>query len=127
MRHCLSSKNRGLHYRSDFKLTKEGWVVVVWLDSDWAQWKGSRRSRTGYLIFLNGNLIAYGSVLQSSVALSSTEAEYMALSYVTRMLLWILNIINAIPGQFVVTPIKVHMDNKPAINLANNHAASKYT
>ena len=49
----------------------------------------------------------------------------MALSYVTRMLLWILNMIQTVPGQFVVTPIKVHMDNKPAINLVNNHVVSK--
>ena len=93
MRHCKVSMDRGLHYKSTFKLSKDGWIIVAWLDSDWARWKGTRRSRTGYLIFLNGKLIAFGSTLQRSVALSSAEAEYMALSYVTRMLLWILNMI----------------------------------
>ena len=72
-------------------------------------------------------LIAFGSKLQSSVALSSAEAEYMALSHIIKELLWILNIMQAIPGQFVRLPIPIYIDNKPCINLANDHAASKYT
>ena len=97
------------------------------VDSDWANWKGSRRSRTGWLIYLNGNLIDFGSKLQPSVAMSSAEAEYMALAHIIKRLLWLLNILEAIPGQFVERPIKVYEDNKPCISLADQHAASKYT
>ena len=82
---------------------------------------------TDYLIFLNGMLITFGNTLQPSVSLSSAETEYMALTSVTRILLWILNTIQTVTGQFVVTPIKVNMDNKPDINLVNNHVVSKYT
>jgi hypothetical protein len=76
---------------------------------------------------LNGDLICFGSKLQSAVARSSAEAEYMALAMVVSMLLWLVNIIEAIPGQFIRRPIPIFEDNKPCINLADNHAAAKYT
>ena len=127
MRHAKKTMRYGLHFRSLFKFIKAPWIIKARWDSDWATWKGSRRSRTGWLIWLNMCLIAFGSKLQPSIALSSAEAEYMALSHVIRILLWILNIIRGIPGQFVQLPIDVCGDNKPAICLANNHAASKFT
>ena len=46
---------------------------------------------------------------------------------IVRMMLWLLNILESIPGQFVRRPIPIYEDNKPCINLANNHAAAKYT
>ena len=127
MRHCKTTKHFGLLYSSTGKHFREPWEVSGHVDSDWAAWKASRRSRTGYLIYLNKCLIAFGSKLQSAVATSSAEAEYMALALITKILLWLINMIEAIPGQFIRKPIKVYEDNKPCINLANNHAASKFT
>ena len=46
------------------------------------------------------------------------------MSYVTRLLLWIVNIIEAIPGQFVKRPVMVYEDEKPCINLTNSHTTS---
>ena len=51
----------------------------------------------------------------------------MTLSLITRILLWIVHMIENIPDQFVRRPIIVYEDNKPCINLADNHSASKYT
>ena len=127
MRHCKDSKHFGLLYTSTNKGFRDPWILSAHVDSDWATWKASRRSRTGYLIYLGKCLLAFGSKLQSAVAMSSAEAEYMALSHVIRVLLWIVNMIEGIPGQFVRRPILVYEDNKPCINLANNHAASKFT
>ena len=127
IRYCKRTMHHGLLYTSTYKSIEDPWTISAHVDSDWAAWKATRRSRTGYLILLCNCLIAFGSKLQPAVALSSAEAEYMALSYVTRLLLWIVNMIEAIPGQHVKRPIIVHEDNKPCINLANNHAASKYT
>ena len=73
--------------------------------------------------YSNYKLISFGSKLQSAVVLSSADAEYIALSLVTRILLWMLNIIESIPGQFVQRPILVREDNQPCINLASNHTA----
>ena len=71
-------------------------------------------------------LIAFGSRLQSAVALNSVEAEYVTLAQIVKILLWIINIIEGIPGQFVRRPVPIHVDNKSAINLVDNHAASKF-
>ena len=127
MRYCKLTKHHGLVYTSSHKQFREPWTLSGHVDSDWATWKATRRSRAGWLIYLNRNLIAYGSKLQSAVALSSAEAEYMALSQIIKILLWVIHIIEDIPGQFVRRPVYVHVDNKPAINLADNHAASKFT
>lgn len=51
----------------------------------------------------------------------------MALAHVVKLLLWLVHIIEGIPGQFVRRPIPIHEDNKPTIQLANIHAASKFT
>ena len=72
-------------------------------------------------------LINFGSKLQPSVTLSSAEAEYMALARIVREILWLLHLVESISGQFVSKSIPIFIDNKPSINLANNHAASKYT
>ena len=127
MRYCKQTMQFGLLYTSTYKKLRDPWVLSGHVDSDWASWKASRRSRTGYLIYLGNCLIAFGSKLQPAVALSSAEAEYMALSLITRILLWIINMIENMPGQFVKRPVFVYEDNKPCINLADNYAASKYT
>ena len=127
MRHISYTPDHGLLFTSTGKLPSDPWDVKGYVDSDWANCKATRRSRTGWLIRLNGDLICFGSKLQSAVVQSSAEAEYMALSMIIRMLLWLINIIECIPGQFVRRPIPIYEDNKPCINLADNHAAAKYT
>ena len=49
-------------------------------DSDWAGAKDERRSIAGYCVYLNGCLISWKSRGQKLVTLSSTEAEYVAVS-----------------------------------------------
>ena len=127
MRYCGHSKHYGLFYASSHKKFHDPWDMRGHADSDWASWKGSRRSRSGWLIYLNGMLIEFGSRLQSAVALSSAEAEYMALAQIIKIMLWIVRMIESIPGQFVRRPIPIFEDNKPCINLADCHAASKFT
>src|SRR5210317_1555952 len=54
--------------------------LTTYADSDYATNKDNRTSVTGYLIFFRDALIAWESKLQDAVTLSSTEAEYTALS-----------------------------------------------
>jgi len=61
-------------------------------DSDWGRDPDKRRSVSGYLMFLNGSLISWGSRRQQSVALSSMEAEYMALCLATQEAVWLIEI-----------------------------------
>ena len=127
MRYCKLTREHGLVYTSSRKRFRDPWIIVAYADSDWATWKWTRRSRMGWLIYVNGNLLDFDSKLQSSVALRSCEAEYMSISNIVKILLWIVNIIESIPGQFVRRPITIYEDNQSAINLASNHAVSKFT
>jgi hypothetical protein len=59
--------------------------VVVWSDSDYASdIGGERRSRTGYVFVLNCAAVSFKSQRQQTVALSTAEAEYMALTAATQ-------------------------------------------
>jgi transposase InsO family protein len=57
-------------------------------DSDWAGCLETRRSTSGCLVRFNGDVISWMSRRQKTVALSSAEAEYMALSEVTKEIIW---------------------------------------
>ena len=68
------------------------WTIVAYSDSDFAGDKEKRHSITGYIIFVCGVPVAWKSRGQKSVTLSSTEAEYVALSETTCEILFIKQI-----------------------------------
>ncbi|KAI5674225.1 hypothetical protein M9H77_14589 [Catharanthus roseus] len=73
LRYLNGTLDWGLHYHnwSDFEL-------IRFVDSDFAGDKDGRRSTTSYFFTLAGNCISWKSQLQPVVALSTTEAEYIA-------------------------------------------------
>lgn len=66
------------------KYEKEDSPLTAYVDSDWAGDASDRKSCTGYVMQLAGSPISWKSKKQRSVALSTMEAEYMALSEVIR-------------------------------------------
>ena len=67
-------------------------IAVAYADSDWATCIKTRRSFSGICIQLAGGTIAYKTKFQPTVALSSTEAEFMAACDVGRMSLFVRSI-----------------------------------
>ena len=65
MRNVSSTSDYGLLFTSSGKLSTEPWDIRGDIDSDWVNCKVIRRSRTGWLIYLNNDLICFGSKLQS--------------------------------------------------------------
>ena len=63
--------------------------LICYADASWANDLDTRRSTTGYLFKLNGNLVSWKSQRQPTVALSSTEAEYMSLAAATQEAIWL--------------------------------------
>ncbi len=63
-----------------FNKAKMSDSVVGYVDSDFAGDLDKRRSLTCYLFTLSGSAISWKATLQARVALSITEAEYMALT-----------------------------------------------
>ena len=70
--------------------------LVGYCDSDWAGDKVDRKSITGYVYMLGNTAITWKSTKQQTVALSSTEAEYMALGDAVKELLWLTQLLKHI-------------------------------
>jgi len=71
-------------------------LLVAYSDSDWGQDHEHRKSTTGYFIMLAQGITSWLSRKQKSVTLSSTEAEYMALSDCSCQLVWTSNLLSEI-------------------------------
>ena len=114
----------------DQKITyKRGCSVLTgFSDADWAGDLDSRRSTTGFVFMLNGGPVSWQSKTQQSVALSTLEAEYMAMSETTKECIWLRALIGDLGfEQKEKTSIKV--DNQSALSLAENpefHTRSKH-
>jgi hypothetical protein len=92
-------------------------TLSAYSDSDWAGDLDERRSRSGYLILLNNSSIIWCSKLQVSVALSSTEAEYVALSLASRDVVWLRSLLSEMGfSQGIST--KIYEDNQSCIKIA---------
>lgn len=110
---------------SDFK-------VRGYCDSDYASDLDKSRSTTGYVYTVGGNTVSWRSSLQKVVALSTTEAEYMALSDAVREGIWLKGICKELKLSDEV--FEIHCDSQSAIYLAKNfvyrektkHIATKY-
>lgn len=70
--------------------------IKAFSDSDWASCPSTRRSTTGFVIFLRDSLISWQTKKQHTVARSSAEAEYRALAYTSCEITWITNLLKEI-------------------------------
>ena len=121
----MDTKQRVLSF--DLKEQEGGqWTLKVFSGSDLARAKDDRRSITGYCIYLNYCLISWKSRGQNHVTLSSTEAEYVALSEVCIDIRFIKMIMEFLELE-IERPVKVHCDNAGAIFMGNNTKQSVRT
>lgn len=97
-------------------------------DADWAGDKDTRRSTTGYVFSLAGGAVSWRSRLQPTVALSSTEAEYRAITEAGQELIWLRNMMARFGYEDKKATI-LHSDNLGAIHLTNKsvfHGRTKH-
>ncbi|XP_060190847.1 uncharacterized mitochondrial protein AtMg00810-like [Lycium barbarum] len=99
-----------------------------YLDADWGGCPTTRRSNTGYSIYLGANYISWASKKQSTVARSSAEAEYRALASTATEMTWITYILHDIGVYIQRVPI-LYCDNLSALYMTVNpvmHARTKH-
>jgi hypothetical protein len=112
----LDTRNYSLVLKPHF----EGpWKLRAFSDSDFGSDRDTRRSITGYIIFAGNVPIVWRSRAQRNVTLSSTEAEYVAVSEVCTELMFARQVLEFV-GIKIALPIVVNVDNVGAIFLANN-------
>uniref|UniRef100_A0A2N9F8B2 Integrase catalytic domain-containing protein n=1 Tax=Fagus sylvatica TaxID=28930 RepID=A0A2N9F8B2_FAGSY len=101
--------------------------VVGYVDADYAGEVDDRRSTTGYVFTLSGGPICWKSTLQSIVAMSTTEAEYMAVAEAAKEALWLNGLVKELGLN--QGGVQMHCDSQSAIYLAKNqvyHARTKH-
>ena len=114
----------------DIKLwyEKDAKGVTGYADADWGNCKIDRRSYSGYVFVLSGAAISWCSRKQRTVALSSTEAEYMCVTEAAKEAICIFNLLKELKRK-ESSEIIIYNDNQSAEKLAKNpvyHARSKH-
>ncbi len=97
-------------------------------DADWASDKLTRKSTTGYVVLAAGGPIAWQSKIQTTVATSSMESEYMAMYAAIQELVWLRGVLMEI-GLPIMEPTPLFIDSQSAQDLAMNpvaHQRSKH-
>nr|GEX90102.1 hypothetical protein [Tanacetum cinerariifolium] len=114
--------NRGLWYPKDSSV-----ALTAFADADHAGCQDTRRSTSESVQFLGERLISWSSKRQKSAAISSTKAEYIALSGCCAQILWMRSQLS--DYGLVFNKIPMYCDNKSAITLCCNnvqHSHSKH-
>nr|GEX44810.1 retrovirus-related Pol polyprotein from transposon TNT 1-94 [Tanacetum cinerariifolium] len=121
-RYLKGTIHMGLWYLKDI-----GFALTAFADADYAGCQDTRRSTSGSAQFLEGRLISWSSKKQKSTAISTTEAEYIALSGCCAQILWMRSQLKDYGFNFYKIPM--YCDNQSAIALCCNsvqHSRSKH-
>lgn len=111
LRYIQDTKELGLHFPKEEKSVP----LIGYADADWAG-NADRKSVSGFLFKVLGSTVSWTTKKQSSVALSSTEAEYVALATAATELIWLKGLLGEL-GIDCPEPITVFEDNQACIHL----------
>lgn len=93
--------------------------VIGYADADWATDLSDRKSVSGYMFKVYGCTVSWCSKKQQTVATSSSEAEYIALSMASTEALWIRGVLEDL-REISGYAVKIFEDNKGCIGMSNN-------
>ena len=118
-----------LDYGLQFEAIGNGKISLTgYADADWGGDLINRKSTSGYAFKLGSSTISWRSKRQSVVALSSTEAEYVALCMASQEAIWLRNLLDNMNFKQEESTV-IYEDNQGAIALAKNpknHSRAKH-
>ncbi|RVW65725.1 Retrovirus-related Pol polyprotein from transposon RE1 [Vitis vinifera] len=123
LRYLRGTMQDGLLFSPSSNLTIEGFT-----DADWGAHLDDRRSSSGYLVYLGGNLVSWSSTKQKVVSRSSAESEYRGLVFATVEIIWMQALLQELCVPIPAIPL-LWYDNISAYHMAKNpvfHARTKH-
>eukprot|EP00268_Persea_americana_P019113 TRINITY_DN19787_c0_g1_i12.p1 TRINITY_DN19787_c0_g1~~TRINITY_DN19787_c0_g1_i12.p1 ORF type:complete len:193 (+),score=26.21 TRINITY_DN19787_c0_g1_i12:608-1186(+) len=124
LRYIVGTVDVGLVFQRDDSI---GQHVVGYVDSDYVGDLDKRRSTTGYVFTLVRGSVSWRSTLQSTIALLTIEAKYMAVAEAIKDAIWLQGLLDSM-GIFQ-EHMDVHCDSQSAICLAKDqvhHSRTKH-
>ncbi|XP_019098425.1 PREDICTED: uncharacterized protein LOC109131703 [Camelina sativa] len=114
LQYIKSTIGQGVFYSADPDLQ-----LKAFADSDYAGCRDSRRSTTGFTMFLGSSLISWRSKKQQTISRSSAEAEYRALALASCEMMWITTLLSDLRIKSPSVPI-LFSDSTAAIYIVTN-------
>lgn len=128
LRYLKGTTHIGLVYRADRHASDTIVITPSYCDASYGGDRIDRKSTTGWLVSLNGNITNWSSKKQVTICLSSAEAEYMSVASVIQELLWMRMILGEM-GEVQTDATVLHCDNQAAMAIASNdvdHSRTKH-
>nr|GEX94765.1 ribonuclease H-like domain-containing protein [Tanacetum cinerariifolium] len=121
LRYLKTAPDKGISFSKGTDLN-----LKVYVDPDWAKCKVTRKSITGYAVFMGKSLVSWKSKKQSMLSKSSAKPEYMAMNSVTCEVMWILKVLAELNIKTSLH-VPLHCDNNSAIQIAAKHVFHERT
>jgi hypothetical protein len=100
--------------------------LTAYSDADWAGCPDSRRSTSGFCVYLGDNLVSWSSKCQTTMSRSSAEAEYRAVAHVVAECCWLRQLLQELHIQLPSATV-VFCDNVSAVYMTANPVHHKRT
>ena len=120
MHYAKATRDYGLVFKREKSGNKAENPLTGYVDADWAGCVDTRRSTTGYVFILGNAAISWSCKRQKTVALSSCEAEYMALSEGTKEAIWLRQLLEELGEEGSEYPVPIWSDSESALKLVAN-------
>ena len=126
MKNMVHTRYQGLCIKPTWVKPISEWIITIVTDATSGQPELQGQSVLGIEVYLMNKLVVWKSKTSNLITLSSTEAEVYAATEGIKEALMIKDIMEWM-GQLVKTPMKMYIDNRPALNIIRNNYTTKRT